>query len=127
MGALLSLLFSRAGLIAIAGLGLLILFGVQEGRIALARHSERTAIEAQKVAQDGRKTCEASLGSLKAAVALLGQRSAVALAQAQKEAHAAQAQAQHYAQQARTLRAPKPGPELERWQDADAQVRGALK
>jgi lipase chaperone LimK len=127
MPALLSLLFSRAGLVAIGGVALLILFGVQEGRIALARHGQRAAVEAQKVAQDGRKTCETSLGSLKTSVALLGQRSAAALAQAQKEAHAAQAQAQHYAQAAAALKAPKPGPDLQRWQDADVQVRGALK
>jgi hypothetical protein len=127
MGALLSLLFSRAGLIAIAGLGLLILLGVQEGRIALARHSERTAIEAQKVAQDGRKVCEASLAGLNAKLASLSAQSTAALASAQKAADAQALRARHFAAQAAAIRTPKGADELARWRDAEADVRSALK
>jgi hypothetical protein len=43
MSALLSLLFSRAGLVAMGGIALLILFGVQEGRLKLAQHGQASA------------------------------------------------------------------------------------
>jgi hypothetical protein len=116
MPAFLSLLFSRAGIVALGGLGLLLLFGVQEARLKSAQH-------AQQKAQEAVAACQASVAQQNAAIDLMRQRSAAAMASSTEALKQAEPRARKYTQASDAIHIPATAePECQRYRDVDADL-----
>ena len=118
----LALLTSRAGIVGMIALGLVLLFGIQEGRL---KHAQR----ASQIAQDGWNTCKASIATQNAALAAQSARSMAAVNAATKAVASIAPRAKRYSDAGDRLAGVKVSgvAQCERWQDADEQVKAALQ
>lgn len=120
MGAVIAFLTSKAGIAALLGIGLLLLFGIQEGRLKLAQHGEKDA--RAEVAK-----CSAKLATQNAAIAAQAAKSAAVMASNEKVVKQAAPRVRHYVQMADQIHDAGVGAQCSRWEDVDAEVRGAFQ
>ena len=129
MPAVLSLLFSKAGIVGVIALGLVLAFGAEDLGRRAALHGQKHAEADRDAALAALKTCSGRVVAQNAAVAAQAAQSGRAMSAAEKAQAAAAPRASHYADQAKALAAMKlsGATQCERWDDADRLFLERLK